>query len=520
MHKYLLILLICIFALEMNVAAQPIVGQAALRTSIHNFAKNIASSNVATIKYLKKSDVHSLNSENIKDSKIINNQVQTIHRQRILVLLLIVILILVIFLVIYINKNYKNKKKSNKELEDRVKQRTHDLNVLNDKLTVELLQRRKVEASLRTTEERYRYLFERNPASMLIYERDTYNILAVNEAFEKEYGYTAREAMAMILTDFFPEQEKVDLLNLSEKLVGHEYVGEWHTIKKDGTIITIIASSHDLDYIGKKSRIVVITNITKLKKTEDEIVKLNQTLEDRVADRTVRLSTINKELESFSYSISHDLRAPLRAIYGFSQILSTRYLASLNEEGQQYLKYIVDASVRMEHLINDLLNYSRLGRKSLVMIPISIGEIVDEVCMDFKQKMDKIGATVNTDEILPVVFGDESLFRQIFTNLIDNAINYRQSQVPLEIGIHCEQDTNGCILKISDNGIGIPNEYLEKIFNIFQRLHTDDEYPGTGIGLATVRKAVSMLNGTIVVESVMGKGSTFIINIPETKENL
>ena len=113
---------------------------------------------------------------------------------------------------------------------------------------------------------------------------------------------------------------------------------------------------------------------------------------------------------------------------------------------------------------------------------------------------------------------DKEKLRQVMNNLIDNAINYRRSQVPLEIGIHCEQDLNGCILKISDNGIGIPNEYLEKIFNIFQRLHTDDEYPGTGIGLATVRKAVSMLNGTIVVESVMDKGSTFIINFPETKE--
>jgi len=249
----------------------------------------------------------------------------------------------------------------------------------------------------------------------------------------------------------------------------------------------------------------------------EEIKAHAHALEDTVAERTAQLVSINKELESFSYSISHDLRAPLRAIFGFSQILARRHRESLNDEGRQYMDYIVEASIRMEQLINDLLNYSRLGRKSLDLRPVSLSVIINNVYADFRQKLEEIGGHFNVDHELPQIKGDESLFRQIFTNLIENAIIYRRPEVTLEISISCEHLIDGCILKISDNGIGIPQEYLEKIFDIFQRLHSEDKYPGTGIGLATVRKAVSMLNGTVSVESEVGKGSTFIINFTEYK---
>jgi len=297
------------------------------------------------------------------------------------------------------------------------------------------------------------------------------------------------------------------------------YELEHRIIRPDGSVRWVYDKAHPyFDENGNLLRYVGATlDTTERKRLQEELKMLNAELELKVKQRTAQLESANKELESFSYSISHDLRAPLRAIYGFSQILAGRHREYLNEEGKQYMDYIVESSIRMEQLINDLLNYSRLGRKTVEIRPVSLKKITDAIFDDFKPQIDEIGGKFKLTDAPPVISSDESLLIQIFSNLVGNAIKYRRTDIDLLIDISFETIQDAVLIKVADNGIGIPMEHCEKIFNVFQRLHGEDKYPGTGIGLANVKKAVSMLDGTIYVESTVGKGSTFIMEFPNKK---
>ena len=260
--------------------------------------------------------------------------------------------------------------------------------------------------------------------------------------------------------------------------------------------------------------VVTARDVTEQKKAADEIRKLNEELEGKVAMRTTQLDNAIKELQSFTYSISHDLRAPLRAINGFSQIINRRYRETLTREGQHYLDYIIDSSNRMDHLINDLLTYSRLGMKPVVIHPVSLQEIIDHVVTDFQYELEPLHGNITIEKELPVIMGDESLLGQIFSNLVGNAIKYRQENIPPDIKIDWKKDKSNFIITVTDNGIGMEEEHLEKIFSVFQRLHGEGKYPGTGIGLASVRKAVTRLGGEVRAASSVGQGSVFTIKLP------
>lgn len=240
-----------------------------------------------------------------------------------------------------------------------------------------------------------------------------------------------------------------------------------------------------------------------------------ETLEERVAARTAELEAVNKDLEAFSYSVSHDLRAPLRAVSGFAAILARRHRANLNDEGQHYLDNIVQAGEQMGRLIDDLLTYSRLGRSSVHRGPVALREIFTLLAEEFAGRVKEIGGRLEIADDLPVVMGDKTLLIQIFTNLLDNALTYRRADVPAQVTVTYEAENKAVIIRVSDNGIGIAPEYQEKIFNIFQRLHSQEEYPGTGIGLATVKRSVEMLGGRLWVESEVGQGSAFFVRLPK-----
>jgi len=269
------------------------------------------------------------------------------------------------------------------------------------------------------------------------------------------------------------------------------------------------------DQKGRVTRMLgVRLDINERKQAEDKISILNQELEQRVRDRTVQLEAANKELEAFAYSVSHDLRAPLRHIDGFLELLQKKVEDVLDEQCRHYMDTISDAAKKMSLLIDDLLAFSRMGRHAMSSQNMELGALVGEVIRELKPEAAGRSIDWHIGD-LPVVEGDPAMLRMVLTNLIANALKFTRprDKARIEIGAQPGQDDE-TIIFVRDNGVGFDMAYADKLFGVFQRLHRTDEFEGTGIGLANVRRIIARHGGRTWAESKPNQGATFYLAIP------
>lgn len=282
---------------------------------------------------------------------------------------------------------------------------------------------------------------------------------------------------------------------------------------KNGKVFERYSQPQELDgqYVG---RVWSFSDVTARNIAEIEVKKLNKELEQKVRERTSQLEFLNNDLESFNYSISHDLRAPLRAINGFTQILKQEYENMIDEKGKNILHMIIDNTNKMGELIDDLLDFSRLGRKEIKMSAVDTKILVDTLIKGIDRPQWNEKATFVIKELLPI-YGDPSLIQQLFFNVITNALKYsRNTANPVvEIGSYKLDHEN--IFYVKDNGIGFEMKYYGKLFKVFQRLVGAEAFEGTGVGLAIVHRIVTRHGGKVWAEGKLNEGATFYFSLPD-----
>jgi PAS domain S-box-containing protein len=378
---------------------------------------------------------------------------------------------------------------------------------------------------LRSRDELKKEVVERTQqASLLNLTHDTIFVRDINDVItywnrgaEELYGWTAEEAIGKhaheLLHSVFSISSDVVRVEL---LSAGRWEGEIQKTRADGTEV-VVASRWSLRRDEQERPVAILetnNDISERRRREQEVRALN----DELGKRTTQLEATNKELEAFAYSVSHDLRAPLRHMSGFTELLQRHASTRLDEKSLRYVTMILESAKRMGNLIDDLLAFSRIGRAETHRTTFSLQQIVQEVLVEIRQETDGRDIVWNVGA-LPSWYGDRSMLRLAFTNLISNAVKFTRTRPRAEIEIACaEQKRDQVVLYVRDNGVGFDMRYVNKLFGVFQRLHAPEAFEGTGIGLATVQRIAHRHGGNAWAEGAVDQGATFYLSLSNSRE--
>ncbi len=382
---------------------------------------------------------------------------------------------------------------------------------------MDITDRKRAEEALKISKERL--VFATEGAKLGIWNWDTVTgELIWSDKCKELFGIPHDETMSYprFSDALHPDDRDRTDRAVNDALENHkDYDIEYRSLWPDGSIHWLEAKGRGFyDATGKAVRLEgIVLDIAESKRTEEEIRKLNAELEDRVAKRTTQLEASNKELEAFSYSVSHDLRAPLRHVSGYVELLNKHFQSDLPEKGQHYLNSIADSVRIMGMLIDDLLQFSKTGRMEMHQSDFDMNEVVKEVI----ESLSKDNPDRKIDWVLgklASVNGDEAMLRVVWTNLLSNAVKFTctRKQARIEIGVR--KENKELVFFVRDNGVGFDMQYAQKLFGVFQRLHPTEEFEGTGIGLANVHRIILRQGGRTWAEAELDKGAVFYFSIP------
>ena len=371
------------------------------------------------------------------------------------------------------------------------------------------------EKALRQSEERFSKVFHASPDAILVVRLSDGLILDINESFERLFGYPCAEAIGRTTVELglWAQPERREAFRAEVRAKGRAGSHDFIARTRAGELRDMQTSSVLVDIGDVPCLISMVRDVTEQRHAEEEIRNLNVSLEHRVRERTAALEEANRELESFSYSVSHDLRSPLRAIAGYAKVIEMDYAAQIGSEGRSMLDRIIFNAVRMGELIDDMLDFARIGRAELKRSPIDMERLAREVLAELSEA----GAGRRIDwriGPMPMALADRSLVRQVWSNLLGNALKYSRQREDAVIEAGGRAEHGEAHFWVRDNGAGFDMQYSDKLFRVFQRLHRDSAFEGTGVGLAIVARVVQRHGGRVWAEGVPDEGATFHFTLP------